>query len=78
MNKLNVYNKITNYIDERFNNMTTDEFADLQAGDGTLSILDNIIKEYEEQGYTFNCHEIEMFSDYISEKTDKYYANHNK
>lgn len=76
MNKLNVYNKITNYINERFDEMTIDEFADLQAGDGTLSILDNVIKEYEEQGYIFNCHEIEMFADYICEKTDKYYALH--
>lgn len=73
MNKLIVYNKITNYINERFDEMTLDEIADLQAGDGTMSILDGIIKEYEEQGYMFNCHEIEMFADYISEKTSEYY-----
>jgi hypothetical protein len=76
MNKLIVYNKITNYINERFDEMTTDEFADLQAGDGTMSILDGIIENYERQGYMFNCHEIEMFADYIGDKTSEYYAAH--
>jgi hypothetical protein len=76
MNKLIVYNKITNYINERFDEMTIDEFTDLQAGDGTLSILDGIINDYESRGYTFNCHEIEMFADYIVDKTSKYCAAH--
>ena len=43
MNKKDVINVAKQHITTRFINMTRDEFADLSAGDGTISIVDEIL-----------------------------------
>lgn len=43
MNKKDVINVAKQHITTRFMNMTRDEFADLSAGDGTLSVVDETL-----------------------------------
>lgn len=43
MNKKEVINVAKSHITTRFMNMTRDEFTDLSAGDGTLSVVDEIL-----------------------------------
>lgn len=77
MTKLQAIMNITAHINNEFNEMTNDRFQDLQAGDGTYSILDDILTVYDHfNNIKFTDSEIKLFLDYIDEKTDDYYYAH--
>ena len=72
MNKEAKIQSIKDFIDERFNTMTNDEFENLCNGDGTLSVFDEALNEYDVDN-TLDENDISELADYCCNKSDEVY-----
>lgn len=64
-------NNIRNYIAQRFNNMTQDEFENLAAGDGTLSVLDDALEKFDSEGQV-TTDQINELAEFCTSKSIKF------
>ena len=67
--------QIKNYITNRFNNMTYDEYEDMCFGMGTLSVLDEALSEYDAD-CELNDDEVAKLAEYCGSESDKFYNKH--
>ena len=72
MNKEAKIQSIKDFIDARFNTMNNDEFENLCNGDGTLSVLDDALAEYDADS-TLDENDIAELADYCCNKSDEVY-----
>ena len=83
MNKKDVINEAKQHITTRFANMTLDEFENLQAGDGTLSVVDDVLdmlpidnSEVKQIVEEFDENDISELADYCCNKSDEVYKKY--
>ena len=83
MNKKDVINEAKQHITTRFANMTLDEFENLQAGDGTLSVVDDVLdmlpidnSEVKQIVEAFDENDISELADYCCNKSDEVYKKY--
>ena len=75
MNKEAKIQSIKDFIDARFNTMNNDEFENLCNGDGTLSVLDDALAEYDVDN-TLDENDISELADYCCNKSDEVYEKY--
>ena len=87
MNKEDVINEAKQHITTRFANMTFDEFEQLQAGDGTLSVVDEVLDmlptvfriinpEVKQIVEEFDENDIAELADYCCNRSDEVYEKY--
>ena len=64
--------QIKNYITNRFNNMTYEEYYDLCYGTGILSVLDEALSKYD-ANCELNDDEVVKLAEYCGNKSNEFY-----